>query len=137
MLNTSFTGISLAALVALAGPAFGQDYSQAPDLKAAVEAGTLAPVQDRLPAKPMVVTPMEEVGSYGGTWRSALKGTYDTGWIRRTVGYQPLVAYDYEWTEVVPNVAERFEVNDDATEFTFYLREGHKGRTANPSPPKT
>ena len=60
MLNTSFTGISMAALVALAGPAFGQDYSQAPDLKAAVEAGTLAPVQDRLPAKPMVARRLTE-----------------------------------------------------------------------------
>lgn len=126
MQRMNFTGISLAALVALAGPAFGQDYTEAPTLKAAVDAGDLPPVDARLPENPMVVTPLESVGSYGGTWRSALKGTYDTGWIRRTVGYQPLVAYDHEWTKVVPNVAERFEVNEDATEFTFYLREGHK-----------
>ncbi|WP_323764457.1 ABC transporter substrate-binding protein [Marinovum sp.] len=132
MLRTKFTGVSLAALVALAGPAFGQEYSQAPDLQAAVDAGSLPPVVERLPENPMVVTPIESVGSYGGTWRSALKGTYDTGWIRRTVGYQPLVAYDYEWTEVVPNVAERFEVNDEATEFTFYLREGHKWSDGEP-----
>lgn len=132
MLRTKFTGVSLAALVALAGPALGQAYSEAPDLKAAVEAGTLEPVEARLPKTPFVVEPIEAVGTYGGTWRSALKGTYDTGWVRRTVGYQPLVAYDYEWTKVVPNVAERFEVNEDATEFTFYLREGHKWSDGEP-----
>lgn len=132
MIRSKFGGVSLAALVALAGPAFGQEYSQAPDLAAAVEAGTLPPLEERLPENPMVVTPLESVGSYGGVWRSALKGTYDTGWVRRTVGYQPLVAYDYEWTKVVPNVAERFEVNEDATEFTFYLREGHKWSDGEP-----
>ncbi|WP_424990728.1 ABC transporter substrate-binding protein [Fluviibacterium sp. S390] len=124
--------VSLAALLALAGPALAQDYTQAPDLKAAVDAGDLAPVAARLPANPYVVTPLDSVGTYGGVWRSALKGTYDTGWIRRTIGYQPLVAYDFEWTKVVPNVAENFEVNEDATEFTFHLREGHKWSDGEP-----
>lgn len=132
MLNTKYVSVSLAALMALTGPALAGEYTQAPALKAAVEAGTLPPLEDRLPENPVVVTPIESVGTYGGTWRSALKGTYDTGWVRRTVGYQPLVAYDYEWTKVVPNVAERFEVNEDATEFTFYLREGHKWSDGEP-----
>jgi len=125
-------GLSLAAVLALTGPLAAQTYTQAPELEQAVAAGTLPPVEQRLPENPMVVTPIDSVGQYGGTWRSALKGTFDTGWVRRTVGYQPLVAYDYDWTEVVPNVAERFEVNDTATEFTFHLRKGHKWSDGEP-----
>ncbi|WP_226781611.1 ABC transporter substrate-binding protein [Oceaniglobus trochenteri] len=124
--------VSLVAILAMAGPALAQEYTQAPELDAAVEAGDLAPVAERLPENPYVLTPIESVGTYGGTWRSALKGTYDSGWIRRSVGYEPLVAYDLEWTGVFPNVAEEFEVNDDATEFTFHLRKGHKWSDGEP-----
>ena len=35
--------------------------------------------------------------------------------------YDGLMRYDYESTDVVPNLAERVEVNDDATVFTFHL----------------
>jgi len=69
-------------------------------------------------------------------WRSiahlALKGTFDTGWVRRTVGYQPPVAYDDACTEVVPDVAERFEANDDPTQFTFHPRKWHKWSKGEP-----
>lgn len=129
---TKCLSTTLAASLLLSGPLAAGDYKEAPELKAAVDAGTLAPVSERMPKNPLVVTPIESVGTYGGVWRSALKGTYDTGWIRRTLGYQPLVSFNYEWTEVVPNVAESFEVNDNATEFTFKLREGHKWSDGTP-----
>ena len=38
--------------------------------------------------------------------------------------YDGLMRYDYESTEVVPNLAENVEVNDDATVFTITLRDG-------------
>lgn len=38
--------------------------------------------------------------------------------------YDGLMRYDYESTDVVPNLAEEVEVNDDATVFTFTLRDG-------------
>jgi peptide/nickel transport system substrate-binding protein len=109
-----------------------QDYSQAPDLAKQVEAGELPPLAERLPETPLVLEPLEEIGTYGGTWRSALKGTFDNGWIRRTVAYQPLLAFNYDWSRVVPNIAESFEANADATEFTFHLREGHKWSDGEP-----
>lgn len=124
--------IPLIAAFAFAAPAAAQEYKEAPELAELVAAGSLPPVERRLPTNPLVVEPIEMMGTYGGVWRSALKGSFDTGWIRRTVGYQPLVAFSYDWTEVVPNVAERFEVNEDATEFTFYLREGHKWSDGEP-----
>ena len=38
--------------------------------------------------------------------------------------YDGLMRYDYNSTEVVPNLAENVEVNDDATVFTITLRDG-------------
>jgi len=50
--------------------------------------------------------------------------------------YDGLMRYDYESTDVVPNLAESVDVNDDATVFTFNLHQGvtfHDGQpfTAN------
>lgn len=106
-------------------------YSEAPMLTEMVDAGNLPAVEDRLPENPMMITPTE-LGQYGGTWRSALKGTGDNGWIRRSLGYEPLVRYDFDWANIVPNIAESFEVNDDATVFTFKLRAGHKWSDGKP-----
>ena len=101
-------------------------YQEAPQLATLVEAGQLPPVQERLPKNPMVVEPVEQVGSYGGTWRNVLVGGADTGTLTRTIGYENLVRWTPDWEGVIPNVAESFEVNEDATEFTFRLREGLK-----------
>jgi ABC-type transport system substrate-binding protein len=38
--------------------------------------------------------------------------------------FDGLMRYDYESTDVVPNLAAEIAVNDDATEFTFTLHEG-------------
>ncbi|WP_186766949.1 ABC transporter substrate-binding protein [Devosia ginsengisoli] len=92
----------------------------------------LPPVEERLPANPLVVTPVESVGTYGGTWRSALRGGLDNAWIARTVAYDGLVRYNREWNEIVPNLAESWEVSADATTYTFHLREGLKWNNGTP-----
>ncbi|NLK09312.1 MAG: hypothetical protein GX316_11545 [Firmicutes bacterium] len=42
-------------------------YSEAPMLAKEVKQGLLPPVAERLPENPMVITPLREVGRYGGT----------------------------------------------------------------------
>ena len=122
--------VALTALLAAAGPALGQQ--QAPILDAMVESGDLPPVAERLPANPLVVEPVESVGTYGGTWRSALRGGLDNAWIARTVAYDGLVRYNREWDEIIPNLAESWAVSEDATTYTFKLREGLKWNNGTP-----
>ena len=122
----------LGALAFVATSATAADFSEAPDLAALAADGKLPPVAERLPANPLTVQPIDEIGAYGGTWRSALKGSFDVGWLRRTVAYEPLVAFSFDWSAVVPNIAESFEANADSTEFVFKLREGHKWSDGTP-----
>jgi peptide/nickel transport system substrate-binding protein len=78
-----------------------------------------------LPASPMVVT-VEKIGTYGGTLRRGLRGSSDHNGILKVIGNQSLVRWNLEFTKVLPNVADRWEVNAAATEFTFHLRPGMK-----------
>ena len=41
-------------------------FAEAPTLAEQVEAGELPPVAERLPQEPLVIEPLNEVGSYGG-----------------------------------------------------------------------
>lgn len=130
-LMSAVTG-GLVAMLALTSAAFALDYKEAPSLAAAVAAGTLPPVAERLPASPEVVTPLGEIGTYGGVVRYGLRGSSDHNHILRMVGNQGLVRWNTDFTGVIPNVAERWEVNPEATEYTFYLRQGMKWSDGQP-----
>ncbi len=100
-------------------------YSEAPALAALVKAGTLPPVEDRLPVNPLVVK-ADEVGVYGGTWRLGSKGGGDDAGFTRIFGYDQLLSWTTDWSGVVPNLAENVDVNQDASEYTIHLRKGVK-----------
>lgn len=101
-------------------------YNEAPELAEQVKNGTLPPVQERIGSEPMVIAPLESVGSYGGRIRTAatspVTGSAET-WTMRT---QPLFIVAPSLQSISPNVAKGWEFNDDYTEFTIYLREGMK-----------
>ncbi len=107
-------------------------FTEAPQLAQLAKDGKLPAVTDRLPKSPLVITPIEKVGKYGGTWRNALLGGSDLAQLHLTIGYEHIVRWDTEWKNVVPNVAEKFEVNAEGTEYTFRLRDGHKWSDGKP-----
>lgn len=120
-----------------AGEAAGTDRSnangpEAPSLAKQVRAGALPPVEDRLPDDPLVVEPVESAGQYGGTWRSWLQGLGATYIFDREVGYDFLVRWSPDWSEVVPNLAAGWEVDDDGREYTFHLRTGVRWSDGKP-----
>lgn len=116
-------------LVTVLGSAtiFAQDYTESPFLTAKVDAGELPPLAERLPANPAVVAPFNEVGTYGGTMRVGFTGT-NPGWggLWYIAGWENLVSWAPDFSGVVPNIAESWEVSDDVRSYTFHLREGMK-----------
>lgn len=117
--------LSIAGRVVAAG-------GEAPAWAQLARDGKLPPLAERLPKKPMVVTPFEKAGTYGGTLRRGLRGSSDHNGILRMVGNQSLVRWNLEFTQVMPNLAERWEINDDASQFTFHLIEGVRWSDGHP-----
>ncbi|MDR6817409.1 peptide/nickel transport system substrate-binding protein [Neorhizobium sp. 2083] len=112
--------------------AFAASAKEAPQFVALVKDGKLPPLADRLPQNPMVVKPWEKIGTYGGTLRRGLRGSSDHNGILRMVGNQGLVRWNMEFTAVLPNLAEKWEVSDDAKQFTFHLLKGAKWSDGHP-----
>lgn len=103
-------------------------FKEAPQLADLVKGGKLPPVEQRLPANPRVLKPLDEVGQYGGTWRRAYRGLSDR-WGPAKLCEEQLIEWDapdVNTIRLVANVVEKWEINSDATEYTFFLRKGMK-----------
>lgn len=112
--------------VSLAAPAQQATYNEAPMLADLVSSGDLPPVNERVPSNPRVITPREEVGQYGGTWRRAFKGISDR-WGPTKLNEEMAIEWDApnnETVNLIPNYISDWTQNDDATEFSFTLRDG-------------
>ena len=99
-------------------------YNQAPMLDDMTD---LPSVDERLPENPVVLEPLNEIGTYGGTLRrgSANLATY----LKHNMTREPLMMWHLPVTgdgPITPNLAESWESNDDATEWTVNLRQGIK-----------
>lgn len=128
---TYLTGVASACLaVTMAQPALG--FEEAPTLKERVAAGELPPVDERLPQNPLVLEVVDQTGEYGGTIRRAILGGGDQHNMVRTIGSDNMVRWDPTWSEVRPNIAESWEVSEDASKFAFKLREGMRWSDGEP-----
>jgi peptide/nickel transport system substrate-binding protein len=114
--------------VALARPF---QFSEAPMLAKLVKAGTLPPVEQRLPVNPLVQPVHEEIGQYGGTWRRTFRGTADGANMMR-MWHAGLINFSEDGSHVVPYVAESWTVSDDLRVYTFRLRTNHKWSDGEP-----
>ena len=113
---------------AAAALAEGTAFTEAPFL---TEAGVYGNVADRLPVAADVMVEDASyltIGTYGGELRrSAGGGNWDAG--------KPIEEGLFRFNvsgAVEPNVAKGYAVNDDATVYTIYLREGMKWSDGEP-----
>lgn len=109
-------------------------HKEAPMLHEMVEAGELPPLEERLPAEPMVVKVESEIGRYGGT---IVNGTafLRNEFIPNGVTWESFMAASYPLPgegPILPNVARELTFSDDGTEVTLQLREGMKWSDGEP-----
>ena len=105
-------------------------FNEAPMLADLVKAGSLPPVDERLPTNPFVMPVTEQTGNYGGTMRRGFRGVSDR-WGPTKVQDRGLAWFDAD-LNMQPRMAESWEVNEDATVWTIHLREGMKWSDGTP-----
>lgn len=120
----------------------GEVAKEAPMLAEAVAAGTLPPLEERLPKVPFVVGPgvlLSEAnvpdwapGQYGGTLNTAHSVADWAPDVFVMLNEPLLSAPDLSVQGIRGNVLESFEVSDDNTVFTFKMREGLKWSDGTP-----
>ena len=106
-------------------------YGESPQLAGMVRDGKLPPVQERLPEEPLVITPVEEIGQYGGTWHRLSSGPTDLQ-LNGRITYCAFNRFNHFGTELVPDVSTSFEVNADGSVYTYKLRKGMKWSDGSP-----
>lgn len=115
---------SMAEELARGGVGDGQ-YKESPLVAEMVEKGELPSIEERLPKEPYVIE-VDEIGAYGGTYVGAAfgptSGALDTEGLR----FQSLLTIEEDLNTFNPNLIKDYEINEDATEYTIYLREGMK-----------
>ena len=130
----TLTLLAASLLLLALTPVLAQDmmYSEAPALAALVAAGELPPVEERLPANPLVVEPIDSVGVYGGIWNRAWTGINDFHVFGR-ITYDPVLRWPRDPTDTVqPGLAESWEWNEDGTQMTLNFREGLRWSDGEP-----
>jgi len=107
-------------------------YNEAPDLAAKVAAGELPPIEERVGPEPLVIRPIHEIGVYGGTWRRGFIGPNDIANATRAVLHDRILYWNYDESEIVPNIAKAWEVSEDGKVTTIHLRKGMKWSDGHP-----
>lgn len=123
---------ALCLAICFGSAAPGLAAPESPLLAPMVEAGSLAPVADRLPKEPLVAdlaARNREAGTQGGTLRMIFTKPKD---IRYMVvyGYARLVGYDAAYN-IQPDILREVEVEAERI-FTLHLREGHRWSDGQP-----
>lgn len=96
-----------------------------------VAAGELPPVEQRLPDEPAVVTPVESIGQYGGTWRRVAITRFDLGMSGR-MGYEPPLRWDRTGKQLAPCVAKSWQLLDGGRTTVIQLRKGMRWSDGHP-----
>ena len=110
-----------------------RQFGEAPILAEKVGKGLLPPVSERLPANPLVVIPLEEIGKYGGTLRRALTGDIiQTAGLSKTLS-DGLMGYERPVPKSIQhNLAESHSFSEDGLEAIFNVRKGIRWSDGHP-----
>lgn len=134
-LGSSLIGEIEGPQIVVDAAAFPSSFAEAPMLAEQVAAGSLPALADRLPVSSdlLVIAPVHEIGKYGGTWRRGFTGPADGQNGQRVAGGDRLLFWKSDgFPEMTPNVAKGWEVSEDGTEITVFLREGAKWSDGTP-----
>ena len=107
-------------------------FNEAPMLADLVKAGKLAPIEQRVPAEPMVIKPLHAIGKYGGTWRRGFTGPADGENMNRIMATDRLLFVDYSGVKTVPSLAKEWKLGDGGRTITLTLRKGLKWSDGEP-----
>jgi peptide/nickel transport system substrate-binding protein len=107
-------------------------FREAPMLADLMRQGKLPSVAERLPAEPLVLKPLSEIGRYGGTWRRGFVGPADGENGNRINASDKLLFWDATGSRIVPCVAKGYEMSRDGKTTTLFLRRGMKWRDGAP-----
>lgn len=102
---------------------------EAPALAELVKQGKLPPLTDRLPKNPLVLAPVNEIGTYGGRIRSFYH--WQGFWAECQYGHSA-VRWINDGMEIAPGICDTWAANADNTEWTFHIREGLKWSDGEP-----
>ncbi len=105
-------------------------YAEAPMLAEQVAAGKLPAVDERVSANPIVTTPLESIGKYGGTIYTA-SWWPEAGNVLLYIS-EPPIKWKADLTGYEPALAEAYEWSADGKTFTMHLRKGVKWSDGEP-----
>ena len=111
---------------------FPRHFKEAPQLAELVKTGKMPPVAERIGQDPLVIQPVHEIGTYGGTWRRGFTGPADWSAGVRVAGTDRIVGWDYTGNILVPNIARGWEISEDGRHVTFHLRRGMRWSDGHP-----
>jgi ABC-type dipeptide/oligopeptide/nickel transport system permease component/ABC-type transport system substrate-binding protein len=97
---------------------------ESPILAEMVRDGLLPPVQDRLPAEPVVMAGVDGIGKYGGTWLRLANGPEDVGIITYRLSGPYFVRWSPLGYPIEPHFARSVEHSPDKKVWTIHMRPG-------------
>ncbi len=98
---------------------------EAPALAALVAEGKLPPLDERLPLNPRILTPIEEIGTYGGDIRCLRVGENYSDWNNQYL-YDGGAMWSPDASVIEPNLIESHQYNEAGDQVTMTLRKGLK-----------
>jgi peptide/nickel transport system substrate-binding protein len=107
-------------------------YKESPVLAELVKAGKLPPVEERLPVNPLVLSPITEVGKYGGRLREYWPGTGWNGHFQESQYGHSALRWIDDGLGIAPGICDEWSANADNSEWTLHIREGLKWSDGEP-----